>query len=116
MRKIITAFLLTALIAAAVSCSAADTIGIRGNVTALTANGDSIFIMVEGSVEKDTSYDKASVTVMAGASIVFRKDGKVSAAELSDIVMGSKVEVVFDGAVAESYPVQGKAKKVIILG
>ena len=116
MKKACIFVLLAALAMSGVSCAAADKIGIRGCVTGLDAGGGSVVILVEGSVEADTSYDIASVTVTPKTAVSVRKDGKESAAAIGDIKLGSMVEVVFDGAVAESYPVQGRAKKVIIIG
>jgi len=116
MRKARIFVLLAAIAVFGVSCAAADTVGIRGRVTGLDAGGGSAVILVEGSIESDTSYDIASVTVTPKTAVSVRKDGKESAAAIGDIKLGSMVEVVFDGAVAESYPVQGKAKKVVIIG
>jgi hypothetical protein len=97
------------------ACSAADAIDIRGKVTNVTYGQDTVVILVEGSVEKDTSLDKASVTVDSETVVVIRKNGVDTRADKNDIKLGDTVEVVFKGAVAESYPVQGGAKKVIIL-
>ena len=57
-------------------------------------------------------YDKASVRVGAD-TVVVTQDGKTAAME--QISKGDAVEVVFGGPVAESYPVQGKALRVMIL-
>jgi hypothetical protein len=114
MKKIIVLFLVTILLISA-GCGAPDVIGIRGKVTNITSGEKSIVMLVEGSIDKDTTLDKANVTVDDKSSVFVRSDGKDKAADKSDIKQGSTVEVIFEGAVAESYPVQGRAKKVIII-
>lgn len=92
-----------------------DPIGFRGEITKLVAseNNNQITILVEGIQEKDVSYDKAYVTITEKTKIYSGNSNKsVSATELKE---GQKVEGVFEGAVAESYPVQGTAKSVRIL-
>ena len=87
-------------------------LGIRGQVTDITAGEDKIVIHVEGMVEDDTMYDKASVTVDADTAVA-ADDGTLF--DMGDIAMGDTVEVVFRGVVAESYPVQGKARSVTVI-
>ena len=87
-------------------------IGIRGEVTNITENQESLTILVEGVIDADTEYDKASVAI-DGSTVIESADG--SALEAGDISLGDTVEIVFDGAVAESDPVQGTAKIVRIL-
>ena len=70
-------------------------------------------IMVEGKVESDTIHDKAKVGIEKGTKITTGNVGqKLSANELKE---GMKVEIVFEGPVMESYPVQGKAKTVKVV-
>ena len=116
MRKIYVALLALAILLAA-GCSAAqsDTIGIRGEVTSINITGDNVVLLVEGEVQEDTMYDKASVTIKPETKIIRQKDGKDTAANLEDIKLFDKVEVVFEGPIAESYPVQGKAKLIRIM-
>lgn len=117
MRRIYVVLFLVIVIVLAAGCSTAqqDAIGIRGEVTSINTSGDTLSLLVEGEVEKDTSFDKASVRIKPETKVV-RKDGdKDAAANAEDIKLFDKVEVVFDGAVAESYPVQGSAKLIRIL-
>ncbi|MDD5018018.1 MAG: hypothetical protein PHO15_07985 [Eubacteriales bacterium] len=88
-------------------------IGIRGEVTDISEGEDRVTILVEGEVQEDTMYDKASVTV-GQDTVVAAPDG--SPLDMGDIKLGDMVEVVFEGPVAESYPVQGTAMIVKILG
>ncbi len=87
-------------------------VGIRGAVTDITAGTGAITMLVEASDDNDGLYDKASVRVDQQTTVV-RNDG--AAASMDQIKMGDRVEVVFDGAVAESYPVQGHAGHVRII-
>lgn len=117
MKKIYVAFILAIVMLAASGCSDSprDTIGIRGEVTSITTEKGYIVLQVEGSVDEDTMYDKASVTINADTKVVTSKDGEDTPADALDVKLLDIVEVVFEGAVAESYPVQGKAKLVRIL-
>lgn len=87
----------------------------RGQITKILIDGNKavIGIMVEGKVESDTLYDKAKVSIDNGTKI-FKENSsqKLSGSELKE---GMKVEVVFEGPVAESYPVQGKAKTIRVI-
>lgn len=84
-----------------------DKIGIRGIITTVSVNEkeEVTNILVERKVESDTSFDKASVFIT--------KDTKVNSPE--KLKKGMKVEVIFTGPVAESYPVQGRAKVITVI-
>jgi len=116
-KKIYISIILGLIMLAAVGCSAAqdDVIGIRGEVTSISTGNAAVVLLVEGEVEEDTVYDKASVRIQPETKVVRQEDGKDIAASSGDIKLYDKVEVVFEGAVAESYPVQGTAKLIRIL-
>ncbi|MNP45997.1 hypothetical protein D3C76_1399650 [compost metagenome] len=84
--------------------------GIVKNIT-LTSKGANIF--VEGSIESDTQYDKASLTINSDTEII--RNSSNTKSNISDIKQGDKVEVYFIGPVAESYPVQAVAGIIKIL-
>lgn len=90
-----------------------DKASIRGYVAEIVISKTGANILVEGKIEEDTEFDKASVSI--NSETVIKKDGIEGKIEVSDIKKGDKVEVVFTGAVAESYPVQGTAKSIRIL-
>jgi len=90
-----------------------DKASIRGYVTEIIISDTTANILVEGKIEEDTQFDKASVSI--NSDTVIKKDGVNGKLGVSDIKKGDKVEVVFTGAVAESYPVQGTAKSIRIL-
>ncbi len=87
-------------------------VGIRGEVTDVSMSGGELTMLVEASGSDYGMYDKASVRVDAD-SVVVTQDGETAAMER--IRQGDTVEVVFGGPVAESYPVQGKALRVMIM-
>jgi beta-N-acetylhexosaminidase len=92
-----------------------EKIDIRGLITNISINDSKMIstIMVEGKVESDTIHDKASIRLEKKTKISKGSGNqKLSADELKE---GMKVEVIFDGPVAESYPVQGKAKSIRVI-
>ncbi len=85
---------------------------IRGTITTLNVFEDTTSILIEGIVEEDTGYDKASVSLPADGA-VFAEDGSMASAR--DLAEGQRVEAWFTGPVAESYPVQATGEAVRIL-
>lgn len=91
---------------------------IRGTIKKVTALGlkDVIgSIMVDGMKEKDTEYDKAFVRITKKTKIEKLEGKERKPATFKDLKEGAVVEAVFDGPVAESYPVQAIAGAVLIL-
>ncbi len=122
MKKILILFLLLCTsIAIMVGCSEESRpdggdngkIGIRGEITSIEIGEDGATLLVEGKKEEDTIYDKASVRIDSNTTI--QKKDSNDKIEISDIEIGDIVEIIFTGAVAESYPVQGKAKIVRLI-
>jgi hypothetical protein len=92
-----------------------DKIGIRGVVMDIVQGKDGITMLVEGKLEHDTSFDKASVTVNMSSRVLRDETPITSQFAFSEIKKGDTVEVTFNGPVAESYPVQGVAATVRIV-
>jgi hypothetical protein len=89
---------------------------VRGKVDRITLKDKKIVgFFVDGKSEKDTQYDKASVTLRPKAKIYKWVKGKKEEAKLEDIKKGAIVQCVFEGAVRESFPVQADAIEVLIL-
>ena len=88
-------------------------VGIRGIIKEINIGKDGANILVEGKIEADTVFDKASVNINTDTMI--QKDNLSRLFEVSDLKLGDKVEVFFKGPVAESYPVQGTADIVRII-
>ncbi|WP_291651188.1 DUF3221 domain-containing protein [Clostridium sp.] len=87
-------------------------VAIRGLVTEKNQEDKRGQILVEGKIEEDTEFDKASVSINTKTKIINQKsDEKL---KLSDIKVGDKVEVIITGPVRESYPVQVDAKIIRI--
>ncbi|MDP7490340.1 MAG: DUF3221 domain-containing protein, partial [Arenicellales bacterium] len=61
----------------------------------------------------DTAYDQAWVTITDETLI--QRSGQEAEETLAALEPGVRVQVVFDGPVAESYPVQAVAGYVVIL-
>ena len=85
-------------------------VGIRGEVTEIEQRGDGITMLVEEDPQADMLM-KAYVRVDSATAVVGKDEEPASP---DDIRVGNIVEVVFDGAVAESYPLQGRALRVKI--
>ncbi|MCF6465747.1 DUF3221 domain-containing protein [Clostridium sp. Cult2] len=116
MKKILLILLIFSIILNTTACvkESTESIGIRGEIKEIYTDEDSLLvqsILVEGEVHDDTMYDSAHITITNDTEI-FKGDEEVT---IEDIEEGLTVEVIFDGAVAESYPVQGIAKKIIII-
>jgi hypothetical protein len=92
---------------------------IRGNITNITKNIEDKnivgSILIEGNLERDTKYDKASVTITRQTHIFEYKNKKFIKADFASFKIGQKVQTLFTGQVLESYPVQAKAIEVVIL-
>lgn len=117
--------LLTSLVLCTMTTSSAQekkiVADIRGKITNVSPNqtGHAQIvgtIRVEGKVEKDTGFDKASIRI-TNETVIERKgkDGKRTREKFSAFKDGQFVESSFTGPVAESYPVQANAKSVLIL-
>ena len=116
MKKILSLLLIVFLLMTITGCKkdVNETVGIRGEIKEVYIDEESSLLLsflVEGDMEDDTLYDSANVTVNNNTKI---NKGEEEAT-MEDLTEGTTVEVVFDGQVAESYPVQGTAKKINIL-
>lgn len=88
---------------------------ITGIVTSVGGRSDGVTVLVESDPSHPSIGDKASVAVTNGTRITRRAPGGEVAATFRDLVPGLQVEVWFDGPVAMSYPVQGKAQALVIV-
>ena len=94
---------------------------IRGAITTLNA-ADSTWnagilgsMLIEGKLQSDTSFDKASVTVTDKTKIYLEDAQGRHVVDFSYLRVGQIVAATFTGAVAESYPVQATASEIVIL-
>lgn len=115
----LTLALVIGLVPAAAQDNKADVRGMVTNVSAANeeAKKKGILgsILVEGAKEKDTSYDKASIRVTDKTKIEKLVGKERKPAKFDDLKKGAKVQALFTGPVAESYPVQAAAKEILIL-
>lgn len=72
-------------------------------------------LLIEGVIEEDTQYDKASVTITEKTRIFEQKGQDRLAVTFESLQIGQRVEAWFTGPVMESYPVQATASEVVIL-
>lgn len=90
---------------------------IRGVITSATHQGGSTLADVRGSIRVEApapaagSYDKAVVAWDAGTRIARRDGTRVTADELAN---GVTVSAWFTGSVMESYPVQARARLIVV--
>jgi beta-N-acetylhexosaminidase len=92
-----------------------EKLNIRGQITKISLNDNSKItsILVEGKIEQDTEYDKASIFISDKTKIY--KNNAKEVLKASALKEGMKVEAVFEGPVRESYPVQADAKMIRII-
>lgn len=72
-------------------------------------------ILIEGVIEKDTKFDKASVTIRDKTRIFEQKGQNRRLVTFGYLKVGQKVQARFTGPVMESYPVQATAIEIVIL-
>jgi hypothetical protein len=92
--------------------------GITGTVTSIVpGDGRPASLLVEGPRPQPQGAvsDKAHVSIPPATQFFGAQGGRATLAQVGAIAKGTKVRVWFEGAVAESYPVQGSAKAVQIL-
>lgn len=95
---------------------------IRGTITNINradaqSGGKGIIgsVLIEGAIEEDTEFDKASVTITDKTGI-FQQEGQgYSRVTFESLEIGQRVQARFTGPVMESYPVQATASEIVIL-
>jgi len=106
---------LTVALAACGPSMPTDTPGIRGTITTLAPTDDGVSLLVEGGTQPAGAVsDKAQVAVDADTDL-FAEDGSTLSG-VDELAEGDEVRVWFEGPVAESYPVQGRAGALQLLG
>lgn len=119
--------LVAALLPLVVGCTSAGTpvetsADIRGTITDLfrpepsVAAGDMVgSLLIEGTVEEDTGYDRAFVSVTTETQIFEQVGQGRRLVDFEALAVGQRVEARFLGPVMESYPVQATAVEIVIL-
>jgi hypothetical protein len=97
-------------------------VDIRGTITSIhradtqsQEEGIMGTVLIEGAVEEDTEFDKASVTITEETRIFEQEGQGRRAVTFEALQVGQRVEARFTGPVMESYPVQATAREIVIL-
>jgi inhibitor of cysteine peptidase len=90
---------------------------IRGTITAIRDGGDggTIAFLIEAPVGASTTFDKAWVSLARETRLLETSGDDFVAVSPSALVIGEFVEATFDGPVMESYPVQARAREIVIV-
>ncbi len=86
--------------------------GFRGTVTAISGSA----LLVEQDPSEEGSGDKGNSTVTDETVTTEQQEGERVPAAFEDLEVGQLVEAAYAGPVAESYPTQGNAASIVILG
>jgi hypothetical protein len=89
---------------------------IRGKITAvLETEGQINAIHIEGVLENDTKYDRATARITEKTLIYVLKGDSYEVASIDQLVVGLRVEVLFKGMILEKYPVSAEADEILIV-
>ncbi len=88
--------------------------GIRGTITHVSPSAE--VVLVEENPTDEPGSAKGEFAVTEETEILERRGGRLTPASFEILRVGQKVEATYTGAVAESYPTQGVAGKIVILG
>jgi hypothetical protein len=88
---------------------------ITGQVTRSTAGPNGVVVLVEENPLDTSGSAKASVTVDSRTRLLRQTETGEITVDRGELRSGLRVSVWFEGPVAESYPVQGKAGTLVIL-
>lgn len=72
-------------------------------------------ILIEGVIEEDTEFDRASATITDETRILEQRGEDRRVVGFEALRVGQRVEARFTGPVMESYPVQATAMEIVIL-
>ncbi|CEP80634.1 DUF3221 domain-containing protein [Paraclostridium sordellii] len=96
-----------------VDLSEVKDIAIRGLIKDISVDKEVTSIKVDGNLEKDTRYDIANVLV--DKDTIINKGDSSSNLKISDLKIGQRIEVVFQGPEGKSYPVTANAHSINII-
>ena len=96
----------------------AAAVDIRGEIKQVQTPGPDVTLgafLAEGALEPDTRYAKAWVRLKDTTIILRRQGSDTVPASAADLQPGMRVEIMFEGVVAELDPVQATAGEILIL-
>jgi len=96
---------------------AAAEVDARGLITSIRAGSSpgSGAVLVEGPPRPEVRYAKAEVAVLASTRIVARTGSGDRPAVFSDLELGDRVQIQFQGPVSKSWPVRAVARQIVVL-
>jgi uncharacterized protein DUF3221 len=110
---LLVATLVMVLTAAAPALAESPENTIRGFITDVSLSAE--VVLVEEDPSDESGSAKGEFAVTEETEILERRGGRLTPASFESLRVGQKVEATYTGAVAESYPTQGVAGKIVIL-
>jgi Protein of unknown function (DUF3221) len=86
---------------------------IRGSITEVSRSAE--VVLVEEEPSKESGSAKGQFAVTGETEVLEQRGGDLAPASFEDLRVGQMVEATYDGPVAESYPTQGVAGRIVIL-
>ena len=86
---------------------------IRGEITELSRSAE--VVLVEEDPSDESGSAKGEFAVDGETEILEQRDGGLAPAAFEELRIGQMVEATYSGPVAESYPTQGVAGRIVIL-
>jgi Protein of unknown function (DUF3221) len=87
--------------------------GIRGEITEVSRSAE--VVLVEENPSDESGSAKGEFAVDDRTEILDQRGGASAPAAFEDLRVGQVVEATYSGPVAESYPTQGVAGRIVIL-
>jgi hypothetical protein len=87
--------------------------GIRGEITEVSRSAE--VVLVEEDPSDESGSAKGEFAVTEETEILERRDGDLAPVAFEELRVGQTVEATYSGPVAESYPTQGVAGRIVIL-
>ena len=87
--------------------------GVRGEITEVSRSAE--VVVVEEDPSEKSGSDKGEFALDGDTEILDQRDGDPEPAAFEDLRVGQVVEATYSGPVAESYPTQGIAGRIVIL-
>jgi hypothetical protein len=87
--------------------------GVRGEITEVSRSAE--VVLVEEDPSDESGSAKGEFAVDGETEILERRDGDLARVAFEDLRVGQMVEATYSGPVAESYPTQGIAGRIVIL-
>lgn len=84
---------------------------VRGIITGISDRS----VRIERRITVETEFDAANLRIEGDTDILRSVDGDLENASFDDLAVGQPVEAWITGPVAESYPIQAKAARIVIL-